>query len=181
MVINITFAITLEDAPLKAYRSFMSEYHFNQYRFTEIPNDLLYSALKLRSDIFVVEQNCVYPDLDNKDITKDSVHVLCETPITNQQERNVIAYARCLAPGVSYSGSSIGRVAVALDMRGIGLAQGLMQAAISVCKENWSRYPIEIGAQLYLQRFYENLGFVSYGDPYDEDGIIHIDMRLKIE
>lgn len=159
----------------------MSKYSFDQYRFSAIPNDVLYAALKLRSDVFVVEQNCVYPDLDNKDISSDSIHVISEKPLETNHDIQVVAYARCLAPGVSYAGSSIGRVAVAQNMRGVGLAQRLMSAAIKVCRETWPKYPIEIGAQLYLQRFYEDFGFITVGEPYDEDGIMHIDMRLIVK
>lgn len=156
----------------------MSDYPFTQYHFDTLPNTTLYSALKLRSDVFVVEQNCVYPDLDDKDIAKDSIHLVCEIPAIAGHNHTVIAYARCLAPGVSYSGSSIGRVVVAPKMRGRGLAQRLMLEAINICRAQWPSHPIQIGAQVYLQPFYQALGFTAQGEPYDEDGILHIDMQL---
>lgn len=156
----------------------MSDYQFTAYRIDEFSNKTLYRALKLRSDVFVVEQNCVYPDLDDKDIHQSSIHLLCHSTSETDEQSSVIAYARCLAPGISYSGSSIGRVVVAQPMRGKGLAQQLMTEAISVCRTQWPSNAIQIGAQVYLQNFYQALGFSVFSEPYDEDGIMHIDMQL---
>jgi ElaA protein len=145
----------------------------------------LYGALKLRSDVFVVEQNCVYADLDDKDIQENTLHLLLETkPDTLLDDKSefangVIAYARCLAPGSSYEGCSIGRVAVAKTARGNGLAKLLMFEAIDICKQHWPNETIQIGAQVYLQKFYTQLGFTPFSNPYDEDGIMHIDMQLQ--
>ena len=143
------------------------------------PQDL-YQALKLRSDVFVVEQACIYPELDNKDIHEKALHVLGRKPDKETNEDNIIAYARCLPPGLSYSGSSIGRVVVAHEFRGQGLAQVLMQQAMDVCRMHWPEHNIEIGAQLHLQPFYQSLGFESVGKPYDEDGIMHLDMIYRV-
>jgi len=157
---------------------------FDYYRFEELPNFLLYKALKLRSDIFVVEQNCVYPDLDDKDVHTETLHLLLQDDLaagTNNgacSSSNVIAYARCLAPGVSFPGSSIGRVAVAGTARGSGVAKLLMLQAMSLCKQHWPDQNIQIGAQLYLQNFYTQLGFIPCSEAYDEDGIMHIDMEF---
>jgi len=158
---------------------------FSSYRFKELSNFSLYGALKLRSDVFVVEQNCVYPDLDDKDIHTNTIHLLVETTsdslLNHQTEyvNKVIAYARCLAPGISYNGPSIGRVAVAAKARGDGLAKLVMLEAINICKQHWPDETIQIGAQVYLQRFYTQLGFTAFSEAYDEDGIMHIDMQLK--
>lgn len=158
---------------------------FDCYHFEELPSLLLYRALKLRSDIFVVEQNCVYPDLDDKDVHPDTLHLLLEVEQDAQTKNashlasNVVAYARCLAPNVSYSGSSIGRVAVSAAARGNGIAKLLMLEAIALCKHNWPDQNIQIGAQVYLQNFYTQLGFIPFSEPYDEDGIMHIDMEFK--
>jgi ElaA protein len=158
---------------------------FDCYRFEELSNLLLYKALKLRSDIFVVEQNCVYPDLDDKDIHPNTLHLLLEVEQAAQTKNsphlvnNVTAYARCIAPGVSFPGSSIGRVAVAAAARGNGVARLLMLEAMSFCKQNWPEHNIQIGAQVYLQNFYTQLGFIPFSEPYDEDGIMHIDMEFK--
>ena len=132
----------------------------------------VYQMLKLRSDVFVVEQTWVYSDLDNKDVDANVLHLIGRSPT-----HEVAAYARCLPPGVSYAGSSIGRVVVAKTFRGQGIAQVLTQKAIDVCLATWSNADIEIGAQLYLQPFYESYGFVATSEPYDEDGIIHLDMK----
>jgi ElaA protein len=160
---------------------------FNSYPFAELSNFSLYRALKLRSDVFVVEQNCVYPDLDDKDIHSNTLHLLVETtsdPLLNGQTESVnkvIAYARCLAPGISYNGPSIGRVAVASSERGHGLAKLVMLEAINICKQHWPDETIQIGAQVYLQTFYTQLGFTPFSEPYDEDGIMHIDMELQTQ
>jgi ElaA protein len=157
---------------------------FSSYQFAQLSKLSLYNALKLRSDVFVVEQNCIYPDLDDKDIHSDTLHLLVETtsdPLFNdetQSVKKVIAYARCLAPGMSYQGPSIGRVAVALSERGQGLARKVMLEAINICKQHWPDETIQIGAQVYLQTFYTRLGFTPFSEPYDEDGIMHIDMQL---
>jgi ElaA protein len=158
---------------------------FSNYQFAELSNLSLYGALKLRSDVFVVEQNCVYPDLDDKDIHTTTVHLLVETasdPSLNDETESVakvIAYARCLAPGISFSGPSIGRVVVASSERGHGLAKLVMLEAINICKQHWPDETIQIGAQVYLQTFYTQLGFTAFSQPYDEDGIMHIDMQLQ--
>ncbi len=151
----------------------MNHINFQHYSFEHIPSAVLYQSLKLRSDIFVVEQQCIYPDLDNKDCVSGSEHIVG----TLANSDSVGAYARCLPPNVSYPGCSIGRVAVAKELRGSGVARALMQYAIGICQQQWPTSPIEIGAQLYLQDFYASLGFAAFGQPYDEDGIMHIDMR----
>ncbi|WP_100642255.1 GNAT family N-acetyltransferase [Alteromonas facilis] len=154
--------------------------HFIRKPFKEIDNTTLYSILKLRSDVFVVEQDCVYPDLDNKDTLPDSIHVYSVT-VPETDEAHLAAYARCLAPGVSYQGCSIGRVVVSPHDRGKGLATELMTEAITVCRTHWPSSPIQIGAQLYLEAFYASLGFRTFSEPYDEDGIMHVDMQLVVE
>ncbi|CAI8198648.1 MAG: Uncharacterised protein [Glaciecola sp. HTCC2999] len=133
----------------------------------------LYHLLKLRSDVFVVEQACIYPDLDNKDEDPAAYHILM------YQKDILVGYARCLPPGMSFvNASSIGRVVIASSERGKEFARELMFKAIHVCFDVWTEVPIEIGAQTYLQAFYKGLGFTPTSSPYDEDGIMHIDMRL---
>ena len=133
----------------------------------------LYGVLKLRSDVFVVEQTCVYPDLDNKDIDVGSLHIMM------YDDDALAGYARCLAPAISFAdASSIGRVVIASSARGKGHARKLMSSAIQTCFDSWPEIPIEIGAQTYLQEFYEGLGFIAISSPYDEDWIMHVDMRL---
>jgi ElaA protein len=152
----------------------MSAISFKTFHFADLSVATLYSLLKLRSDVFVVEQDCVYPDLDNKDIDPRAVHI-CSF---DSAQENVVAYARCLPPSVSFEGSSIGRVVVATSHRGQGLAEVLMQESIAYCQRKWPEQRVQIGAQCYLQRFYEGLGFECFSEPYDEDGIMHVDMQL---
>lgn len=141
--------------------------------FSRLTNVQLYAILKLRSDVFVVEQSCVYPDLDDKDLHADTHHLLC------YQGEVLVGYARCLAPDLSFAdAASIGRVVVAGEARGYGLATAIMQTAIATCHAQWPKKHIVIGAQTYLQDFYTRLGFSPISPAYDEDGIMHIDMRF---
>lgn len=141
------------------------------WRWNEWSNDLLYAAMRLRSEIFVVEQNCVFPDMDGLDPT--CTH-LCGT----NADGELLAYARLLAPGVKYPEASIGRVITAAPARGLQLGRALMLEALRLTRERHHGVPIRIGAQQRLDRFYASLGFVPIDVPYLEDGIWHIDMRL---
>lgn len=135
------------------------------------PGDI-YDILKLRSEVFVVEQNCVYLDADDKD--QQAFH-LC-----GYSGAKLIAYARLLPPGVSYEGkSSIGRVVTSPSFRKSGAGKILMQKAIDITLSLFPKTPIKIGAQLYLLDFYSSFGFQSIGEPYLEDGIPHIEMVLE--
>jgi len=141
------------------------------WRWNEWSNDLLYAAMRLRSEIFVVEQNCVFPDMDGLD---PACTHLCGT----NAEGELLAYARLLAPGVKYPEASIGRVITAASARGLQLGRVLMLEALRLTRERHPEAPILIGAQQRLDRFYASLGFVQVDVPYLEDGIWHIDMRL---
>ena len=132
----------------------------------------LYEILKLRNRVFVVEQQCVYADTDEKDLV--SGH-LC-----GWNQRKLIAYARILPPGVAFAEASIGRVVTAPEYRRTGLGKELMQRAIIAVYENFECKVIKIGAQLYLKNFYSNLGFQACSDTYLEDGIPHIEMLLSV-
>ena len=138
----------------------------------DLDPDTLYAALKLRSDVFVVEQNCVYSDVDGLDPQCDH---LCGV----DQQGRLLAYLRLLPPGVKYPEPSIGRVVVARDARKHGLARKAMFDGIKRCRERFPNQPILIQAQQYLEQFYESLGFRSIGAPYLEDGISHVDMRMS--
>ncbi len=146
---------------------------FEKKSFGNLSNIELYSILKARSDIFVVEQECVYPDLDDKDIHPLTLHMFLQEGCTTE------AYARLLAPGLSYESASIGRLLVRPELRGNGLAESLMKCAIEECFEHFNVNKIEIGAQLYLKDFYLGLGFKESSKPYDEDGIMHLDMSYE--
>lgn len=136
--------------------------------FYELSVSELYELLRLRNQVFVVEQNCPYQDLDNKD--QKSLHLLYY--VDNQ----LAAYTRLLPAGISYDDVSIGRVVNAPTHRGLGIGKKLMQASIEGCYEKFGKADIRISAQLYLLKFYQSLGFEPQGEPYDEDGIPHIEM-----
>jgi ElaA protein len=140
--------------------------------FNELNVHELYAILKLRSEVFVVEQNCVYLDIDEKD-TK-SYHLM------QYDENQLIGYTRILPLGVSYEKScSIGRVVNRIDYRGKGLGKILMLKSIEHCKDLFPRVSIKIGAQSYLIPFYQSLGFTPESEnDYDEDGIPHRIMVL---
>ncbi|GGB77488.1 GNAT family N-acetyltransferase [Shewanella inventionis] len=142
--------------------------------FNEFTLEQLYNVLQLRVDVFVVEQNCPYSELDGKDKNIHTRHLLGV-----DEQQNVVAYCRILAPNVSYPQASIGRVAIAKTVRGQGLAYQLMQHAIAIANKHWPDDHIQIGAQDYLRHFYQQLGFVVNSEVYLEDGIPHLDMLLN--
>lgn len=132
----------------------------------------LYRLLQLRCAVFIVEQNCPYLDPDGKDLLPTTHHLYAR-----DSEGAVLACLRLLAPGVSYPHPSIGRVANAASTRGSGLGRELMRRGIAECQRLWPGQPIRIGAQAYLRRFYERLGFVVDSAEYLEDGIPHFAMQ----
>lgn len=129
----------------------------------------LYAALRLRQAVFVVEQDCVYQDLD--DLDQDSLHLLC------WRGGELLATQRCLPPGLSYPESALGRIVVAPAARGLQLGRELVQRGIDHNLAQWPGSGIRIGAQAHLERFYGSLGFVRDGDNYLEDGIPHVHMN----
>jgi ElaA protein len=144
------------------------EFEWKCAAFTQLTVEELYAIMRLRSEIFVVEQNCVFLDADDND--QFCYHLAA------WQNGNLAAYARLVPPGVTYNQMSIGRVITSADYRGRGLAKELLQNAILKCTEIFGADPIKIGAQLYLKKFYESFGFRQVGDVYLEDGIEHIYM-----
>ena len=130
----------------------------------------LYAILQLRNIVFTVEQNCVYPDMDDKD--QYCYHLM------RWDNNKLVAYTRLVPPGVSYTEAAIGRVVTAPQARRSGLGKELMKLSIDKCRELFEITIIKIGAQLYLKKFYESLGFIQTSDIYDEDGIDHIEMTL---
>ncbi|MEP6712525.1 MAG: GNAT family N-acetyltransferase [Ferruginibacter sp.] len=146
----------------------MSQLTWDFKKFEELSADALYKILKLRSEIFVVEQNCVYLDMDDKD--QQSFH-LC-----GWIDEKLLAYARILPPGIAFTEPSIGRVSTHPSFRKNGAGKLLMRQAIEKTYAQFLSNSIKIGAQLYLQAFYANLGFTQTSEPYLEDGIPHIEM-----
>ena len=139
--------------------------------FAELTTLELYHILRLRAEIFVVEQDCVYQDVDNKD--QDSYHVM------GYENDVLIAYARVVKPGVSYTEVSIGRVVVAFTQRQRKLGVDLMNESIRFIETNLGKQAIRISAQSHLEKFYGSLGFDATGKKYLEDGIPHIEMLLS--
>ena len=144
--------------------------HFVTKSFQELTNTELYQLLKLRSEVFVVEQNCVFLDMDDKD--EASYHVL------GYYNNNIVAYTRLVPKDVIYKTVSIGRVVTHPSVRKLGFGKLLMEYSISEARAKLNTHEIEIGAQLYLNTFYSNLGFIQEGTMYLEDDIEHIKMRL---
>lgn len=136
--------------------------------FAELTPYELYSILQLRNEVFIVEQNCPYQDMDNKD--QKSWHLM------GIKENKLMAYSRLLAPGISYSESSIGRIVSSPSVRKTGMGKKLMEESIKQIKNLFKTDTIRIGAQLYLKSFYESYGFVQDGEIYLEDNIPHIIM-----
>ncbi len=139
--------------------------------FAELTPSELYSILQLRNEVFIVEQNCPYQDMDNKDLK--SWHLM------GIEEYKLKAYSRLLAPGISYSESSIGRIVSSPSARKTGMGKKLMEESIKQIKNLFKTDTIRIGAQLYLKSFYESFGFVQDGEIYLEDNIPHIIMLRK--
>lgn len=141
-------------------------------KFSMLSVDELYQILRLRSEVFVVEQNCVYQDLDNKD--QKAIHLFGEV------EGEIIAYSRLFKGNDYFDNSSIGRVVVALNFRDMNFGHALINRGISEIKEHFNEENITISAQLYLKKFYESHGFVATSDMYLEDDIPHIEMKISI-
>jgi ElaA protein len=128
----------------------------------------LYALLQLRAEVFVVEQNCVFQDMDGSDAK--AMHLL------GMQSDKLVAYARCFNAGIKFKEASIGRVITHASLRGTGAGHALMRQAIASMKLVWGVQPIRIGAQARLENFYEQHGFKAASAPYIEDGIAHIEM-----
>lgn len=141
-------------------------------RFSELTAADLYSVVRLREAVFIVEQNCPYPDSDGRD--PNAWHLLGWSQ--RSTGRVLVAYARIFEPGVRYDEASIGRVVTAPEVRGTGKGRALMAEALRRIDSLMPGQPIRIAAQRRLEDFYLGLGFKTVSDPYEEDGIIHVDM-----
>ncbi len=140
--------------------------------FADLTTLELYNILRLRQEVFIVEQNCLY--LDNDGLDQESLH-LC-----GYLEEELVAYTRLIPIDLTHNGHIvIGRVINAKSIRGNGVGRDLMLRSIEVVQHKWPEVPIKIGAQTYLSEFYESLGFSQVGQEYLEDGIPHIHMILN--
>ena len=138
--------------------------------FNELTPAELYTIMELRNEVFVVEQNCVYQDADNKD--QKSLHFM------GWDNETLAAYCRILPPRLAFSDASIGRVVTSPVYRKTGCGRRLVEQAIKKTLAEFDCKIIMIGAQLYLKKFYESLGFVQASETYLEDNIPHIEMRF---
>lgn len=150
----------------------MLEWHWKT--FSELGTRELYAILKVRQEVFAVEQDCAYLDLD--DLDQHAWHLFS---LTDSNE--IEAYLRLLKPGLKYREPSIGRVLTSAESRGRGLGRSLMREGLKRTAMEFPAMAVRISAQQYLQKFYASLGFVPVGDPYLEDGIHHIEMYLAAE
>ena len=149
----------------------MSNFHWKLRNFSQLTNDELYDVLKLRIDVFVVEQTCYYPDLDDHDRHPETLHLF------SYDENELVAYLRILPKGLTYNDYvSIGRVAIAEKYRGKGIGHVIVKEALTACEARFSGQAIKISAQAHLAAFYQQHRFKQVTDEYLEDGIPHIGM-----
>ena len=141
--------------------------------FSDLTKKELYKVLRLRAEVFIVEQNCVYQDIDDKD--QKAMHLLA------YKDNVIMGYTRLFAAGDYMDRASIGRVLIKKEYRKSGYGEELMRASIDGIKDIFNENTIKVSAQLYLKKFYETLGFIQMGEPYEEDGIPHILMIRKEE
>ncbi|WP_433588794.1 GNAT family N-acetyltransferase [Pseudomonas koreensis] len=138
---------------------------------SDLGKEQLYALLKLRSEVFVVEQKCAYPDLDGQDLDGDTHHLM------GWEDDQLMAYLRLLDPESQGGDVVIGRVIIAPQGRGKGLGHTMMEHALEQAAKHWPQVPIYLSAQAHLQGYYGKYGFVVVGEEYLEDDIPHIGMR----
>lgn len=141
--------------------------------FDQLTTHQLYELMRLRVDVFVVEQTCPYPELDGKDTLDGVYHLL------GYHNDEIVACARLLPAGTTFDNVSIGRVVTKQTARGGGLGHQLLKEALKQCDALWPKQTIDIGAQEHLREFYACHGFHVISDSYLEDGIPHVDMRRE--
>ncbi|MRG87294.1 GNAT family N-acetyltransferase [Salinibacillus xinjiangensis] len=142
-----------------------------QKQFEDLTIQELYTILKERVDVFVVEQNCPYPEIDNYDQVSEHLYLL--------HKGEMVAYCRLLPHGTMYEEASIGRVLVNDKFRRQGYATDLMKKAVHVLTREWGETLVKLHAQSHLQHFYRQFGFKVTSDEYMDDGILHVDMLLN--
>ncbi|SIT89454.1 GNAT family N-acetyltransferase [Edaphobacillus lindanitolerans] len=141
-------------------------------RFQDLTLDELYEIIRLRVDVFVVEQRCIYGEVDGHD--RQSLHLI------GTDDGEICAYSRILPPGERYEEPSIGRVVVRMAWRGNGLARELVERAKRIIRDEWGGVPVRLQAQEHLEPFYQSCGFGSISEPYDDEGVPHVDMRMSV-
>ncbi|NTS76315.1 GNAT family N-acetyltransferase [Catenovulum sp. SM1970] len=139
--------------------------------FNELNINELYEILRVRQEVFTVEQNCVYQDADQSDQLSHHLFTYDE-----KQPERIIAYARIVKPGIKYREAAIGRVLTSELVRGTGMGKKLMAQAVEQTTALYPKDGIRISAQQHLANYYQAFGFEQVSEPYDEDGIPHIEM-----
>lgn len=150
----------------------MSSLEWRWLAFDALTGAELYAVLQLRSEVFVVEQHCVFQDMDGSDA--QAMHLL------GMQQGVLVAYARCFAAGCKFAEASIGRVLTHSSLRGSGAGHVLIEKAIAGLNQQWGAQAIRIGAQQRLEAFYRQHGFEKAGPHYLEDGLEHVEMLRTI-
>ncbi|MEO1297397.1 MAG: GNAT family N-acetyltransferase [Cyanobacteria bacterium J06636_16] len=141
-------------------------------RFEAISGVQMHAILAVRQTVFVVEQGCIYQDADELD--QKSWHLLgCD------EKGELVAYARITLPGTRYPEPSFGRVLTVQAARGRGLGRQIVQQCLAKCGAEYPRMDVRISAQTYLEKFYQGFGFTTVSQPYDDQGIEHVDMLLS--
>ncbi|MBV7406221.1 GNAT family N-acetyltransferase [Enterobacter sp. ENT03] len=148
--------------------------HWQDLHHSELSVSALYEVLKLRCEVFVVEQACAYLDVDGDDLVGENRHLL------GWRENQLVAYARILKNEDDFAPVVIGRVIVSPQVRGEKLGYQLMERAVASCQQHWPQHALYLGAQAHLQPFYAHFGFSPVTDIYDEDGIPHIGMAREV-
>ena len=150
----------------------MMDVGWRQVPFKALTLQELYEVLQLRAEVFVIEQDCAYQDMDGKD--QAAVHLL------GSANGELVAYARCFPAGVKFADASIGRVITRQSLRASGVGHELMRQAIACVAQQWGQQAIRISAQARLENFYLQHGFIKKGEPYIEDGIPHLEMLRPV-
>ncbi|MBX1886509.1 GNAT family N-acetyltransferase [Campylobacter peloridis] len=143
-------------------------------KFIELDTKEVYKICKLRQDVFIVEQRCIYGDLDDKDL--QCLHVFYE-----DNANEIISYCRIVPKGINFDTISIGRIIVNQKYRNQGIAKKLLLEVFEIIKNNYKEFKVKISAQNRLKGFYKSLGFEEISDVYDEDGILHINMLVDLK
>ena len=146
----------------------MRNLQWDIHKFEDLNARQLHDILKLRQDVFIIEQDCMYTDIDGND--PHALHLI------GYQEHQLIAYARIFEPGKKYTEASVGRIVIGADARNLGLGKVLVKRANDYCDRMYSNEGIRIEAQAHLIGFYSELGYRTVGDIYGVDGIEHIQM-----
>ena len=148
------------------------QHEYRWLSFDQLTTNEIYEILRARQEVFVVEQECAYQDVDGKD--QHARHLACWD--SRSSAPALLAYLRVIVPGKKYAEPSIGRVLTCKSVRGTGIGRELMQRGIAHTLREFPGAAIRISAQLYLKRFYKEFGFETCSETYDEDGIPHIEM-----